>query len=81
MLYYNIAHYFTLIFTCKTGKEDDICPIDEVRASYAAVEKIYEMAGAPDACRLVETPNGHYWRADLVWSAVREEAKKLGWFN
>ena len=64
-----------------TGKEDDIFPIDEVRASYAAVEKIYEMAGAPDACRLVETPNGHYWRADLVWSAVREEAKKLGWFN
>lgn len=64
-----------------TGREDEIFPIDEVRASYAAVEKIFAKAGVPDSCRLVETPNAHYWRPDLVWSAVREEAEGLGWFN
>ena len=63
-----------------TGREDDIFPIDEVRASYATVEKVYAKAGVPDNCRIVETPNAHYWRGDLVWSAVREEAEKLGWF-
>ncbi len=64
-----------------TGREDDIFPIDEVRASYATVERIFDKAGVPDSCRIVETPNAHYWRPDLVWSAVKEEAVKLGWFN
>ena len=64
-----------------TGREDEIFPIDEVRASYATVEKIFAKAGVPDSCRLVETPNAHYWRPDLVWSAICGEAEKLGWFN
>lgn len=63
-----------------TGREDPIFPIDAVRASYATVEKIFDKAGVPGNCRIVETPNEHYWRPDLVWSAVKEEAEALGWF-
>lgn len=63
-----------------TGKEDPIFPIGAVRESYETVKRIFAKAGAADNCRIVETPNEHYWRPDLVWGAIREEAEKLGWF-
>lgn len=63
-----------------TGREDPIFPIDAVRKSFATVSEIYKKAGVPDNCHIVETPNAHYWRPDLVWSAVKEEAEALGWF-
>lgn len=61
------------------GKEDIIFPIEGTREAYATVEKIYKKAGAPDKCKLIETPMGHWWCVDIVWPAIREEIKKMGW--
>lgn len=62
-----------------TGELDDIFPIAGVQRGFATVQEIYEMAGAPENCRLVTTPKGHYWCVDIVWPAILEEVKKLGW--
>lgn len=61
------------------GKEDPIFPIHGVRDSYSVVQKIYECAGAPNACKLVETPKGHWWCKDIVWEEIRNGVKELGW--
>ena len=58
-----------------TGKEDKIFPTEGVRDSYKAVEEIYNAAGAPECCRILETPKHHYWCADLVWNTITRSAK------
>ncbi len=65
--------------TIVAGREDKIFPIDAVRRGYETVSKIYEAAGAADACQLVETPREHWWCVDIVWPAINAEAEKLGW--
>jgi cephalosporin-C deacetylase-like acetyl esterase len=65
--------------TFVAGKEDAIFPIAGVRDSFSVVEKIYEKAGAPDMCKLVETPKGHWWCQDIVWDEARKGVKELGW--
>lgn len=65
--------------TIVTGREDKIFPIDAVRRGYETVSRIYEAAGAADACQLVETPREHWWCVDIVWPAINAEAEKLGW--
>lgn len=67
--------------TVCAGVLDDIFPIEGVRASYKTVKAIYEKAGAPDACRLLEMPKGHFFCDDLIWPAVREETTALGWWK
>ncbi|MBO5737305.1 MAG: acetylxylan esterase [Clostridia bacterium] len=62
-----------------TGKEDDIFPIEGVERGFATVKEIYQEAGAADNCRLITTPKGHYWCMDIMWPAILEETKKLGW--
>lgn len=61
------------------GREDDIFPIEGVRKGYKTLSSIYAAAGAPDACRLVETPKNHWWCVDIVWETINAEVKKLGW--
>lgn len=61
------------------GKEDAIFPIGGVRDSFGVVKKIYEKAGAPDNCKLVETPKGHWWCQDIVWEEIEKGTKELGW--
>ena len=61
------------------GQLDDIFPIEGVRRGYETVKAIYAYAGAPDACRLVETPKDHWWCVDIVWNTINQEAEKLGW--
>ncbi len=61
------------------GKEDAIFPIEGVRKGYKTLSDIYAVAGAPEACRLVETPKNHWWCVDIVWETINAEAKKLGW--
>ena len=61
------------------GKEDDIFPIEGVREGFETIKRIYAAAGAPNACRLVETPKNHWWCVDLVWETINQEAEKLGW--
>ena len=65
--------------TFVAGKEDAIFPIHGVRDSFNVVKKIYEKAGAPDMCKLVETPKGHWWCQDLIWEEVRKGVKDLNW--
>ena len=61
------------------GKEDEIFPIQGVRDGFERVQKIYEKEAAAENCRLVETPEGHYWCEELVWNAINRETEKLKW--
>lgn len=62
-----------------TGEKDTIFPIDGVRRSYETVKEIYAKNQADHHCRLIETPMDHWWCVDIVWNAINEECKKLGW--
>ena len=53
-----------------TGQKDDIFPIHGVRKSFETIAKIYAEEGVPENCTLIETPMGHYWCEDIVWSAI-----------
>ena len=61
------------------GQLDHIFPIEGVRSGYETVKAIYDAAGAPGACRLVETPKDHWWCVDIVWNTINQEAERLGW--
>ncbi len=54
------------------GQEDYIFPIDGVKDGFKTVESIYKSAGAPGNCKMVITPNGHFWREDIVWSEIEK---------
>lgn len=54
------------------GKEDNIFPIHGVRAGFETVKNIYHKENAECNCKLYETPMGHWWCEDIVWSAVNE---------
>ena len=84
-LYFEMEDLATLIAPRRlmicAGVLDGIFPIAGVRDAYATVEKIYKKADAPEACRLLEMPKGHYFCHDLIWAAAREETTKLGWWG
>ncbi len=61
------------------GELDVIFPIEGVRRGYETVKKCYEKAGVADKCKHVQTPKNHYWCEDIVWTAIDEETKKMGW--
>ena len=61
------------------GKEDDIFPIHGVEEAFAIVKEIYQAVGAKENCRMEITPKGHWWCEDIVWNAIQEEVKNLGW--
>ena len=61
------------------GEKDDIFPIEGAQRGFKTVQEIYQEANAPDNCRFVTTPKAHWWCADIVWPAILEECKKLGW--
>lgn len=65
--------------TVLAGQKDEIFPVEEVKKSYATVEKIFDQAGATHNCRLVIMPEGHRWCPDVAWNAINEETTKLGW--
>ncbi len=54
------------------GEEDYIFPIDGVRGGFETVKKIYARAGAPENCKMVTTPKGHFWCEDIVWSEIEK---------
>lgn len=63
------------------GKDDEIFPITGARKAFETVKAVYESAGAKDNCKMVEMPKHHYFCEDIVWGAVMEEVKKLGWLD
>ena len=64
-----------------TGEKDQIFPIEGVCRGFETVKKIYKENNAEDKCRLIKTPQGHWWCEDIVWGAINEECKKLGWID
>ena len=61
------------------GVKDEIFPLYGVEKAYETVKKIYKKVEAKRNCRLIKTPKAHWWCKDVVWTAIREEAKRLGW--
>lgn len=61
------------------GREDEIFPLYGVKKAYKTVEKVYEKENAKDNCSMTETPKGHWWCQDIMWNAINDEVKKLGW--
>ncbi len=55
-----------------TGVEDYIFPIDGVKTAYQTVKNIYEAAGVAEFCKMVTTPNGHFWREDIIWDEIEK---------
>ncbi len=62
------------------GEYDTIFKIDGVHEGMKTVEKVFEKEGVKDNCKLVVTDKAHWWCQDLVWNAINETTKKLGWF-
>ena len=62
-----------------TGAIDTAFPLHGVQTEFEKAEKIYEIEGAEDKCRLIVTPKGHYFCEDIVWGEINEETKKMGW--
>ena len=65
--------------TIPAGEKDDIFPVEGVKEVYRTAEKIYAVAGVPDHCRLVVTPEGHRWCSDLIWRTIRDDVARMGW--
>ena len=63
------------------GAQDGIFPAKEIEEGFPTVEKIYSAAGSPEKCRLIVTPEGHHWCKELMWDAIDNAAKNLGWFD
>lgn len=61
--------------TIVNGAEDAAFTIDGAKKAFETVKAIYEKAGVPDNCKLIVTPNGHYWRDDIVWESINEMFK------
>jgi dienelactone hydrolase len=61
------------------GKYDTAFRIEGVRRGYETVKKVFEKAGVPDNCKLVETEKGHWWCVDVIWKEMKEITDKLGW--
>ena len=59
------------------GKTDEIFRKKGVDATFEEVKKLYATAGAPDACRHVEGPEGHRFYADASWPVLHELKKKI----
>ena len=62
------------------GEKDAIFPIESVNDAYAQIQEIYKKEGVADKCKLVVTPEGHYWCKDIVWDAIMNNQEVKSWF-
>lgn len=62
-----------------SGREDEIFPLYGVERGYGVIEDIYAASGAASECKLVVTPKAHWWCEDIVWPAIIEKCKEMGW--
>lgn len=54
------------------GKEDSIFPIDGVKENFELIQKVYDLAGAGDKCRLVIGQEGHKFYPEMAWPVFKE---------
>ena len=59
-------------FMAVNGKEDHIYPYEATKRAFAALQKIYKVAGVPKRCRLSTGNEGHMYYKKDVWPFVRE---------
>lgn len=59
-------------FLAVNGKEDSIFPIDATRRAFNQLKKVYDVAGASDACELYEGDGGHRYYKERVWPFVEK---------
>ena len=59
-------------FLAVTGRDDPIFPYSGVLEAFAALQRIYEVANAPERCRLYVGEGGHRHYQAAVWPFVRE---------
>ncbi len=62
-----------------TGQLDPSFLVEGVRRGYETVKKVYAKQNASENCRLIITPNGHWWNVDIVWPEMKKKMQKLGW--
>ncbi len=60
-----------------TGQLDPSFLVEGVRRGYETVEQVYLKENALDSCRLIITPNGHWWNVDIMWREMRREMDRL----
>ncbi len=63
-----------------SGEKDAIFPIESAREAFAQIQEVYKKENALDKCKMVETPQGHYWCKDLVWDAILSNDVVKSWF-
>ena len=54
-----------LLVVC--GQDDDIFPLDGVRAAFDTVRQIYRAAGSPDNCHMAVGQGGHRFYPEEAW--------------
>ena len=59
-------------FCAVHGRDDPIFPVQETRLAYGKLQRVYEVAGAPESCRLYVGEGGHRFYADGAWPFVSE---------
>lgn len=59
------------------GVKDPSFLIEGVRRGYETVKKIYDKAGAPNECRLIEADSGHWWNVDIMWPAINKAMENI----
>lgn len=63
-----------------SGEKDAIFPIESAREAFAQIQEVYKKENALDKCKMLETPEGHYWCKDLVWDAILSNDVVKSWF-
>lgn len=58
-------------FCAIAGQDDPIFPIEHVRYAFEQVRRIYDVAGAPEACELYVGSGGHRYYKDGAWPFIR----------
>lgn len=59
-------------FCAIAGKDDPIFPIEHVRFAFEQVQRVYAVAGVPDACELYVGSEGHRYYKDGAWPFIRK---------
>ena len=62
-----------------SGEKDEIFPIDGAKEGFETVKKIYADNKCPQNCKMIITPQNHWWCTVPVWQAINDETKRLGW--
>ena len=58
-------------FCAIAGAEDPIFPLEHAKLAFSRLQRIYQVAGAPDNCELYIGKGGHRYYRDGAWPFIR----------